>query len=388
MESILLIADYFGRWPVWFPLFLASCAANPTVRWLIHTDCPPPDQPPSNVMFRPMAASTYCARVSERLGITFQPQSMYAVTNIRPAFGEIHAEEITGYDYYGWCDIDVVFGDLRRFLGNEVLGRNVISMSDEICTGHLTLLRNTPDLRALHRHIPDWRVRMGVPGAVAWSDCLDEAWVSRLCSPKASFRGEAAAAGVPEVVLNRLRQNNHFEEQWVTPFAPWPWLDGDRLHPEVWYWRPGSLTNWRDGDREFPYLHLMNFKARRYVDEALYGLTPTWDVLPVSCPDMAVSSGVRIDRWGLSAVSPAAIEAERARLGALARAKTVDPPADADLAQIVAAVAARGARLDDGLLDDPAGVVSPALRARLWRERAPGSRTPEGGEERISGGRA
>ena len=38
MKSILIIIDYFGKWPEWLLVFLANCEANPTVNWLIHKE--------------------------------------------------------------------------------------------------------------------------------------------------------------------------------------------------------------------------------------------------------------------------------------------------------------------------------------------------------------
>ena len=38
MTTILYIVPYFGKFPRLFPVWLHSCANNPTVNWLILTD--------------------------------------------------------------------------------------------------------------------------------------------------------------------------------------------------------------------------------------------------------------------------------------------------------------------------------------------------------------
>jgi len=368
MKSIVLIADYFGSWPEWFPVFVASCAANPTIHWLIHTDCPAPDRCPPNMNFRPVSRSDYCRRVSDALDINFAPQSMYNICGLRPSFADIYASEVSGFDYVGWCDIDLVFGDLRHFLTDRVLEKDVVTTSSDICTGHLTLLRNTPSLRVMYRDIPDWRARMSDPRIPEWTESLDEAWLSRLCSPIEAFRNQAQAGGVAAEALDRYRSNNHFKEQWVTPFVPFPWLDGDRLHPEIWYWSGGSLTNWRDGAREFPYLHLMNLKARRYVDADLYALAPTWsDGVSILAPNALSAEVIRIDRCGMRGTSFIEAAAEREQLGAFSGpARLAAPRDEAEMDTVLGEAVARGVQwLEGGAFLDPASVLSPQLRGAL-----------------------
>lgn len=300
MKSILIIIDYFGQWPKWFDMFLKTCEHNATVHWLLHTDCRIPPDPPANVRFVRTSREQYTKRVSDTLGIRFAPDSMYAICNVRPAFGVLYAEEIRGYDYFGWGDIDVLYGDIRRFYTDEVLTHDVICASDRLCTGHLTLLRNDSSLREAFREIDSWRERLEDPASHPWSECLDEAKLSGLFSPLPEVRAEHAPRGA--TALARYSRNNYFKEQWHTPFVPLPWHDGTRLHPEVWFWCNGRLTNERDGSREFLYLHLMNFKSKRWVDETLYGTAPTWEslqqVLHFDCRDLYEHT-VRIDRQGL-----------------------------------------------------------------------------------------
>ena len=39
MKKIILINCYFGKFPSFFNLFLKSCEANPSVDFLIFSDC-------------------------------------------------------------------------------------------------------------------------------------------------------------------------------------------------------------------------------------------------------------------------------------------------------------------------------------------------------------
>ncbi len=367
MKRVLLIVEYFGAWPAWFDLFLASCAANPTIDWLIVTDCRLPARTPPNVRWRQRSFREHCVQVSRTLGIEFSPAAKENLGNLRPAYGELHAADIDGYDAFGWCDVDVVFGDLRRWLTDAVLDHGLVASSDRICTGHLCVLRNEPRWRQVHRDIPDWRRLMSRVERTRWRDSVDEAWLSRLCSPHPAFRQEAAQAGVPAPLLDRHRHGNCFEEQWSTPFAPGAWHDGQALHPEAWYWQAGVLRNWRDGERTFPYLHLMNYKAHRYIDARLYGAQPTWQVSMLRSPALLQGEVIRIDRAGLHALDAAQARAECARLRQQHEAAAgVASDPGAPPMQEIARFRDLGARLTPHGLLDPAGVIAAPLRARLW----------------------
>ena len=301
MKTILIIADYFGEWPKWFGMFLKSCEFNPTIHWRIHTDCAVPERAPTNVEFVNISREAYVRRASDILGLSFGPKDMYNICDLRPTFGVLYADIIRGYDYFGWGDVDVVYGDIRKFYTDEVLSHNVICSNARTCTGHFTLIRNESWLRECFKHIPNWRQRLEDPDPHPWSDSLDEAKLSGIFSPVAEVREEFGERLAGLSSLSKYWQNNYFREQWSTPFIPYPWHDGSRLHPEVWYWQNGHLRNEWDGEREFLYLHLMNFKAKKYVDEDLYGTAPTWEGLSTlihfDCNEIR-GRAVRIDRRG------------------------------------------------------------------------------------------
>ncbi len=128
MKSVIIMIDYFGgRWPQWFPLFLESCRHNPTITWLLHSDCPKDTPLPDNVHIRTISYADYCERVSHKLNISFQPAQYHKLCDLKPMLGYLHREQIRGYDYYGYGDLDVLWGNIRRFYTPEVLTRNVIS---------------------------------------------------------------------------------------------------------------------------------------------------------------------------------------------------------------------------------------------------------------------
>ena len=125
MKSIILIIDYFAKdWPDWFPIFIESCKKNGTIDWLIHTNCSTKIDIPQNVHIHKISEYEYCKKVSETLGIYFFPSWNYKIVDIKPAYGKIWEKEIKNYDFWGYTDIDIIYGNLRHFLTEKFLIRN------------------------------------------------------------------------------------------------------------------------------------------------------------------------------------------------------------------------------------------------------------------------
>jgi len=62
----------------------------------------------------------------------------YKICDFRPAFGLIFEEYLQDYDFWGHCDFDMIFGDLRKYFTEELLN----SYDKILPLGHLSLYRN------------------------------------------------------------------------------------------------------------------------------------------------------------------------------------------------------------------------------------------------------
>ncbi|BCS80363.1 hypothetical protein CaldiYA01_03230 [Caldicellulosiruptor diazotrophicus] len=56
-------------------------------------------------------------------------------------------EFLKGYDWWGYCDIDVIFGDLNKFIAVEILNK----YTRVLCRGHLTMYRNMEEVNNYFR---------------------------------------------------------------------------------------------------------------------------------------------------------------------------------------------------------------------------------------------
>jgi hypothetical protein len=160
--SIRLIVPHFGERPPYLPLVLRSMAHNPEVHWLLITDQPVPDAPP-NIAVHLCEFEDLASRIRTCFDFPIALQSPYKLCDFRPAYGEIFRQEIAGYDFWGHCDLDVIFGRILEHLPDEAFRHDKI-----LFQGNFALYRNTPEAAAWFRHEMDgvsYREVMTTPAA-------------------------------------------------------------------------------------------------------------------------------------------------------------------------------------------------------------------------------
>lgn len=150
MKSIAFLCIWFGKAPVFLPAWLASCGKNPSIDFYLFTDIKEELPCPPNVKKIEISFRDFCNRFTEIYGVTDGIEKPYKLCDVRPAFGEVLGEYIKGYDYWGYCDEDLIWGDIRHFITDEILEKN-----DRILTrGHCSIYRNTPEVNSYYRTLP------------------------------------------------------------------------------------------------------------------------------------------------------------------------------------------------------------------------------------------
>jgi hypothetical protein len=161
--SIAIVSTYFGKTaPFWLPAFLVSCRANADVQWLLYTDFEVASPPP-NVAIRPLEVSDFNQRASDALHTRIDiSRWVRKACDLKPAYGVIFEDDLRRFDFWAHSDIDIVWGDVRRFVTDELLERyDVVSSRSHRLSGHFTLYRNTLPTTRLFELIPDVAMHMG-----------------------------------------------------------------------------------------------------------------------------------------------------------------------------------------------------------------------------------
>jgi hypothetical protein len=155
MKRICVIIPYFGRWPAYLDLFLHACHRNPILNVLFLTDLKPPAQSPDNVRFHYVTIDQIRRSIKDLVGIEAMITKPYKLCDIKPAYGLIFQDYIRDFDFWGYGDIDLVYGDLSRWLTAEALSSDVISFRKKWLSGSLALFRNNEKMNRLFLESPD-----------------------------------------------------------------------------------------------------------------------------------------------------------------------------------------------------------------------------------------
>jgi hypothetical protein len=245
MKSILLIIPYFGKWPLWFEAYLCSIKANPTINWLCPTDCEFPKDYPENLKFLKTSLPKLNQYVNQVVNAEV-PLTPRKFCDLKPAYGEIFQEEIKNYDFWGFCDMDIIWGDIRKFMTPEILyNYDIISSRKENISGHFNLFRNTSELNKLYKQVQNYKIIFE--------------------KKKGLFFDEYTLS-------NFLKETSHsFQIKWDSILCNQE--KGRDSHQEYelnrWLWKEGQLNNTKT-NQEVMYLHFINWKRTMRFCEISY----------------------------------------------------------------------------------------------------------------------
>ena len=274
-RRITVIGTFFGSWPAWFPALLVSCRWNAQVRWLFFTDAVPPATTIENVTFEPLTLDELNRRATERLGTPCRKTS-YSQVDFRPAYGVLFAEHLEHCDFWGHCDMDVIWGDLRRYLPDSLLDdHDIVSFRKGFTAGHLTLWRNETGTNRLFESVRGYRDVLRASPYCGF----DEALISTCLKTRM-----ANGASSPRVYWPRQQVY---------------WFSGQDS-AAGWSWRNGRMFDAHG--REHVYLHLQEAKSQFRETDFGTGDRPT----------AFVFSPPRIESRGATSTPPSARANSRA----------------------------------------------------------------------------
>lgn len=271
MIKVCIIGAWFGSFPNWIDLWIESVRYNPTIDYLVVTDQKIGDNTPTNLRFLKTTLFGLKQQAEEKLKMKIRLESAYKLCDYKPLYGKIFENEIHDYDYWGECDFDLLFGDVRKFID-----QNDIQKYDKFLNrGHLTLYRNNEEV------INRYKLRGGDFGTYQEIFRSDMVW------------------GLDEMYgINRIYQKNRFPSFNQCIFA-----DIDRKYPDfrlsASYFRQGERFNyskqifcWRKGTvyqeyvandssiqlKEFMYIHFAKRKfdkpEKSIIKDGQFCITP------------------------------------------------------------------------------------------------------------------
>lgn len=240
MKKCLFIVPWFGELPNYFDIWLKSVGYNSEFEFLIITDFKSDKKLPDNVRIENTTFKNIKNRIQNMYGKSAKCDKPYRLCDYRPMYGEIFKDEIAGYDFWGYCDVDLVFGKLSDFITEDMLEKYDAVFN----AGHLTLIRNIASCNNLYKKrgsVFDYKTVIKHNAVFAFDEFTG---IQRI----AKANGINAKYGIPFVDVN-VRYNQ------ITSVR-------DKNNPEIqaYYWEKGELYRVVDKNglkyQKLAYIHM------------------------------------------------------------------------------------------------------------------------------------
>lgn len=189
-KSVIVLTCWYGPYPWYFPYFIHSCSFNPTINFIIITDNKEAlPFNPANVKIINKTLEEIKEAAAEKLGFQINIEHPYKLCDFKPAYGFIFSEITKGYDFWGQSDLDVIYGDIRGFITDDMLNTyDFISLRHDYTTGCFALYRNNEKMNTFFMRSKDYRLVLSSPKHYCFDEC-NFAW-DELTAGKSVFELE------------------------------------------------------------------------------------------------------------------------------------------------------------------------------------------------------
>ena len=147
MYSIGLIIPYFGKKPEFYDAWEVSALSNSTINFFIFTDI-------EDIIAKQNICVIKCSfeecknMIQKIIDFKICLDSPYKLCDYRPTFGLVFDKYIKNYDFWGYCDLDLIFGDLRKYFTESVLENSDRCLEN----GHISLWKNCSKLNNIFKY--------------------------------------------------------------------------------------------------------------------------------------------------------------------------------------------------------------------------------------------
>lgn len=156
---VAFVLPFFGHFDNLFPLWLETCRYNKGFDWLLFTDDHRFFNYPDNVKVFYMEFSMLQERIQQICDFPISLSHPYRLCNFKPAYGLIFQDYLKGYDAWGFCDNDMLYGDLNHAIpGLKTLEKCKIGEF-----GHLSILPNSHEGRTIFKYADAYKIAFSTP---------------------------------------------------------------------------------------------------------------------------------------------------------------------------------------------------------------------------------
>jgi hypothetical protein len=261
--KIGMVYCYFGKWPKYFSIFLKTCRANPDLDFIFFSNCEiEPRLLAPNIRYIHFTLAQFNDLATQRLGFPVNVCNPYKLCDFKPAYGYIFERYLTAYDFWGFGDIDIVLGNIKKFISDADLQQHdIISVRKEYISGFFSIFRNTTPATRLFMKSKDWQAVFQDTRNHCFDECnyaFDHLWRGN-----SILTANTKIQSMTEVAILEQRDNN-LRVRWTTIVE-----EGFGY----FQWKDGTITN-AVSNNEFMLLHLIDQKGHAFFE------FPGWKEIP------------------------------------------------------------------------------------------------------------
>lgn len=160
-NRISFVVIYMGKIPSYFSLFIESAIRNPTFDFIFFMDSELQSINANNIFINKISLKDLNQIAIEKGILKYEVKNGYKLCDLKPAWFDILEEYLpeTQYEYVGYIDIDMILGNLTKFIDlNDIRNYDIWTIVDNYISGALTLFRNNEEIRKLYRKSPSWKI--------------------------------------------------------------------------------------------------------------------------------------------------------------------------------------------------------------------------------------
>lgn len=155
MKKILLIQVWIGKIPDYFWYHYETTKNIKNVDFLFYTDQKDLKIDSDKYTVKYIDKDILEEKLNSVLNSNIKILSNKKISDLKSAYGDIFYEDIKNYDFFGFYDIDTLFGDLNGWVGehledNELVSFGTLNYHDRI-SGPLIIMRNSQKMRELYK---------------------------------------------------------------------------------------------------------------------------------------------------------------------------------------------------------------------------------------------
>ena len=173
-NEIGILTVFFGKCPNFINLFINSCKTQSNIDFIFFTDWDWENiDLPTNIIRYQTNLNEFNKLATIKTGINIDVKFGYKLCDMKPAWTHIYEDYLKEYKFVGYCDIDLVFGNIRNFFTNDIADSvDLFTITTTYLSGALTIIKNDAKMRTLYKEAKGWDYIFKDPRHFAFDEFL------------------------------------------------------------------------------------------------------------------------------------------------------------------------------------------------------------------------